>query len=33
MNRPIYEIAVLVLLAVGIGIILVQQLGTNFCPS
>jgi len=32
-GRPIYEIAVLLLLVVGIGIILIQQLGITFCPS
>lgn len=33
MNRPFYEIAVLLLLAVGLAIIVVPQLGINFCPS
>lgn len=33
MNRPFYEIAVLILLVVGIGIIFLQSLGTTFCPS
>lgn len=33
MNRPTYEIAALLVLAIGIGVIVLQQLGTNFCPS
>lgn len=33
MNRPFYEIAVLLLLVAGIGYIMLLELGTNFCPS
>ena len=33
MNRPFYEIVVLLLLVSGIGLIMLQQLGSTFCPS
>lgn len=33
MNKPFYEIAVLLLLVIGLGTVLWPQLGITFCPA